>query len=92
MELRISELEEEMQLMEELNAGLELDNTEMQDDLASKERELREAKNEIEQLEGIVIDQDGINTKYKERQQEFQKQIKTLSEQLAETVNADNKD
>ena len=56
MELRISELEEEMQLMEELNAGLELDNTEMQDDLASKDRELRDAKNEIEQLEGIVID------------------------------------
>lgn len=48
MELRIQELEEEMQLMEELNAGLELDNTEMQDDLAAKDRELKEAKNEIE--------------------------------------------
>ena len=64
----------------------------MQEDLAAKDRELKEAKNEIEQLEGIVIDQDGINTKYGERQQEFQKQIKVLSEQLAETVSNDNKD
>ena len=78
--------------MEELNAGLELDNTEMQDDLLQKERELAAAKNEIEQLEGIVIDQDGITTRYRERQQELQKQINALGEQLAETVNDDNKD
>ena len=64
----------------------------MQEDLAKKERELAAAKNEIEQLEGIVIDQDGLTSKYKERQQEFQKQIKVLSEQLAESVNAGNKD
>ena len=36
------------ELMEELNAGLELDNEEMQDDLGAKERELAAAKNEIE--------------------------------------------
>lgn len=70
---RINELEEEEMLLDELNQGLELDNTEMQEDLAEKERELTAAKNEIDQLEGIVIDQDGITTKYKDRQQEFQK-------------------
>ena len=64
----------------------------MQEDLAKKEKELIAAKNEIEQLEGIVIDQDGLTSKYKERQQEFQKQIKVLSEQLSESVNAGNKD
>ena len=64
----------------------------MQEDLAKKEKELIAAKNEIEQLEGIVIDQDGLTSKYKERQQEFQKQIKGLSEQLSESVNAGNKD
>lgn len=42
--------------MEELNQGLELDNEEMQDELAAKERELGAAKTEIDQLEGIVID------------------------------------
>lgn len=89
---KIQELEEVGELMEELNAGLELDNTEMQDDLGAKERELAAAKNEIEQLEGIVIDQDGITTRYRERQQELQKQINALGEQLAETVNDDNKD
>ena len=65
---KIHELEEENELLEELNQGLELDNTEMQEDLESKISELKNAKNEIDQLEGIVIDQDGITTKYKERQ------------------------
>mmetsp|Transcript_23707 Transcript_23707/g.29419 ORF Transcript_23707/g.29419 Transcript_23707/m.29419 type:complete len:290 (+) Transcript_23707:2180-3049(+) len=89
---RIAQLEEEMELMDELNQGLELDNTEMQEELTEKEKELSAAKNEIDQLEGIVIDQDSITTKYKERQQELHNQIKVMSEQIAETANSDNKD
>ena len=49
-----------MALMEELNAGLELDNTEMQEEVTERERELAANKQEIEQLSDILIEQDDI--------------------------------
>ena len=64
----------------------------MTEDCDNKDQEIKAFKNEIEQLEGIVIDQDDNTTKYKERQQELHKQIKVLSEQLAESAQDGSRD
>ena len=89
---KIAYMEEEMQDMEELNQALELDNSEMQEEITEKDKEITAAKNEIEQLTGIIIDLDDTTAKYKDRQQELHNQIKVMSEQLAETANSDKKD
>ena len=89
---RIAELEEENTLLDELNTQLENYNKEMGDEITEKESQLAEAKTEIEQLESIVIEQDGIGSKYKDRMQQLQKQIKVLGEQLAESVQKEDKD
>ena len=77
---RISELEEEMVLIEEINLALETDNKDLNEELALKEKELVDSKNEQRQLEGIVIDQDELGEKYQAKQQELLKQITVLTE------------
>merc|ERR1711963_1186022 len=89
---RIHELEEEMVLIEEINAELEQDNKDLNEELAGKDRDLVEAKNEQKKLEDLALDQSEISDRYQSKQQELLKQINVLSEQLAETSNNENKD
>ena len=93
MQERMIEIEEEHAMFEELVDNLETYNKELQDDLAVKDKEIASLGAEKEQLEAIVIDQDAITQKYKERQTQLSKQIGILTEQLQYTVSStDNKD
>jgi predicted nuclease with TOPRIM domain len=90
---RMIEIEEEHAMLEELVENLETYNKELQDEVADKERDIVNLGQEKEQLETIVIDQDAITSKYKERQAQLSKQIAVLTEQLEITVStAGNKD
>lgn len=64
---RMLEIEEEHAMLEELVENLETYNKELQDEIAEKEKDIYGLNQEKEQLETIVIDQDGITSKYKER-------------------------
>ena len=91
--LKEGEIDEEHAMFEELVDNLETYNKELQDDLAVKDKEIASLGAEKEQLEVIVIDQDAITQKYKERQTQLSKQIGILTEQLQYTVSStDNKD
>lgn len=67
MQERMIEIEEEHAMLEELVENLEKYNKELQDDLATKDKEIEGINAEKEQLETIVIDQDAITQKYKDR-------------------------
>lgn len=80
-------------MLEELVENLETYNKELQEEIAQKENEIKGLVQEKEQLETIVIDQDAITSKYKERQTQLSKQISVLTEQLEITVSSTgNKD
>lgn len=80
--MRMVEIEEEHAMLEELVENLETYNKELQGDIAEKDKEIAGLVTEKEQLEDIVVDQDGITQKYKERQTQLTKQISVLNEQL----------
>lgn len=82
MQMRMVEIEEEHAMLEELVENLETYNKELQGDIAEKDKEIAGLVTEKEQLEDIVVDQDGITQKYKERQTQLTKQISVLNEQL----------
>jgi len=82
MQERMIELEEENALLEELNVNLEQYNGELNVDIETKDKEVTDLKDEVDQLEQIVLDQDSAEDKYKDRTTELGNQIKVLTEQL----------
>ena len=92
MKAHIDEIENEKNLLEDLTAGLEQYQKELTAEIVDKDLKITEFKNEIEQLEIIVVEQEELADKYKDRITEMHNQIKTLSEQLQEYTQDGSKD
>ena len=89
---QLGELSGDLRLMEDLNDGMETYNKELTSDIQDKDNKITEFKAEIEQLEIIVVEQEELADKYKERLTELNKQNAALSGQLQEHSQDGSKD
>lgn len=89
---QLGELSGDLRLMEDLNDGMETYNKELTSDIQDKDNKITEFKAEIEQLEIIVVEQEELADKYKERLTELNKQNAALSGQLQEYSQDGSKD
>ena len=89
---QLAEVELEKNLMEDLTAQMEVYNKELTTEITDKDSKITEFKVEIEQLEIIVVEQEELADKYRERLSELQKQIRVLTEKLKEYTQDGSKD
>jgi hypothetical protein len=68
---QLTEIELEKNLMEDLTAQMEVYNKELTTEISEKDTKITEFKTEIEQLEIIVVEQEELADKYKERLSEL---------------------
>lgn len=92
MQRQLAECQEEQRLMEELNNQLEQYNKELQQEVDEKDLRIQEFKAEVDQLEMIVIEQDTLAEKYKDKQADLTQQVRLLNEQLQEYTQDGSKD
>ena len=92
MQRQVAECQEEQRLMEELNNQLEQYNKELQQEADEKDLRIQEFKAEVDQLEMIVIEQDTLAEKYKDKQADLTQQVRLLNEQLQEYTQDGSKD
>jgi len=83
LEQKVNELEDVQAVQEEINAGQEGYEREMQDELAKKDVKIQELENDVQILEEALLEQDDKESKHKERITDISKENELLKDQLS---------